>query len=400
MGFFDLTSWKLHEKRRNLFATFNIKLPYYTPHQANNADTIISDGKEKINFSGYNYLGLAHHPEVIAASVNATRQYGTSVCASRIVSGQIPLHEQLEKAIADFLGTDDALAFISGYGTNVSIIGHIMGRKDMVIHDDFAHNSIVTGCQLSQAKRRTYKHNNWDELEALLQRKRHLYQQALLVIEGIYSMDGDIPDFNKIIALKKKYDLMIMVDEAHSIGVLGKSGRGIGELFQLKRDDIDIWMGTLSKSFASSGGYVAASADMIDFLKYTAPGFLFSVGLPPSQTAAALKALEIIKKEPLRIQRLHQNARYFHQQALQHNFDIGVSLNTPIIPIHIGDSKSCLAISAALFEQGIHVLPVIAPAVPEGKGRLRFFISQCHSKAQIDRAIAALDNILKENKVA
>jgi 8-amino-7-oxononanoate synthase len=347
-------------------------------------------GRELINFSSYNYVGMSGDPVVVRAVQEAVERYGTSVSASRLVSGQKPLHRDLETAIARFLGTEDSIVFVGGHSTNETVIGHLLGASDLVLHDALAHNSILQGCILSGARRRPFPHNDWDAVDRLLAQYRHEYRRVLIVIEGVYSMDGDIPDLPKFIEVKRRHKALLMIDEAHSIGTLGPNGRGIGEHFGVDRSDVDLWMGTLSKSFGSCGGYIAGSQALAEYLRYTAPGFVYSVGLSPSNAAAALASLELLKKEPQRVRRLQQRARLFLELARQHGLNTGHSQDSPVVPIILGNSIHCLQLSRALFARGINVQPILYPAVEERAARLRFFLTSMHTEKQIRTTIECL----------
>ena len=273
---------------------------------------------------------------------------------------------------------------MGGHATNVTTIGHLFGDKDLILYDALSHNSILEGCSFSGAKILPFAHNNWQALDNLLATQRHNFQQVLIVIEGIYSVDGDIPNLPKFIEVKKRHKVFLMIDEAHSIGVLGKQGRGIREYYGVNANDVDIWMGTLSKSFASCGGYIAGSSALIEYLKYTAPGFVYSAGMSPANTAAALAAIQSLKTQPERLVNLHARAKLFLTLAQNHQLNTGFSQNTPVIPIIIGNSLKCIKLSQSLFQRGINVQPMIYPSVPENMARLRFFITSCHTEEQID----------------
>ncbi|MEA5557277.1 aminotransferase class I/II-fold pyridoxal phosphate-dependent enzyme [Nodularia spumigena] len=313
----------------------------------------------------------------------AIDQYGTSVSASRVVAGEILLHQTLEQELAKLVGAEDAIVYIGGHSTNVTTIGHLLGAKDLILHDSLIHNSAQLGSILSGATRIPFPHNNWQALDQILEQQRDRYQRVLIIIEGIYSVDGDIPDLLQFIEIKKRHKAFLMVDEAHSIGVLGKNGRGIGEFFGINTTDVDLWMGTLSKSFASCGGYIAGSRALIEYLKYTAPGFVYSVGISPPNAASALAAVHQLQAYPERVAQLHQRANLFLQLAQERKLNTGMSQGTPIIPIIVGNSLNCVQLSQLLFEQGISVMPMIYPSVPENAARLRFFISCTHTEAEI-----------------
>ncbi len=340
-------------------------------------------GKSFINYSSYNYLGLGGNSEVSNAAKEAIDKYGTSASASRPISGEKPIHRELEKNIINFIGTEDALVFLGGHATNETTIGHLFGDLDLILHDKQSHNSITQGAVLSGATRRNFPHNDWQALDQILIDTSHLYRRIVIIIEGVYSMDGDIPDLVQFIEVKKKHKVLLMVDEAHSIGTIGKTGRGIGEYFKVNRQDVDIWMGTLSKSFASCGGYIAGSKSLIEYLKYTAPGFLFSVGMSPANAAAASSAILLLQAQPERLVKLKANSEVFLEEAKNRGLNTGNSCHTPIIPVILGDSILTLHVSDYLFKNNINAMPMIYPAVDEGAARLRFFISSDHNNEQI-----------------
>jgi 8-amino-7-oxononanoate synthase len=358
--------------------------PYFRMHEGTDANGAVAEGRELITFSRYNYLGMSGDPVVSQAAKDAIDRYGTSVSASRLVSGERPLHREIEEEIADLIGTEDSIVFVSGHATNVSTIGHLFGKSDLIVHDSLIHNSVLQGCQLSQATHLAFPHNNWQALDMILRESRPRFRRALVVIEGVYSMDGDIPQLPEFIKIKKRHGAFLMVDEAHSIGVLGKNGRGIVEHFGINPADVELWMGTLSKSFASCGGYIAGSRALIEYLKYTAPGFVYSVGMSPPNAAASLAAIRLLKKEPERVRRLHELSRLFLRLARERGLNTGaVCSDSPVIPVIVGDSLKALSLSQALFRQGIDVLPMVYPAVPYDSARLRFFVNCTHTPEQI-----------------
>jgi 8-amino-7-oxononanoate synthase len=358
--------------------------PYFRVHEGADAHGALAEGRELITFSRYNYLGMSGDPVISQAAKAAIDRYGTSVSASRLVSGENPLHREIEEEIAGLIGTEDSIVFVSGHATNVSTIGHLFGKSDLIVHDALIHNSVLQGCQLSQATHLSFPHNNWHALDRILKESRSLFRRALVVIEGVYSMDGDIPEVIEFIKIKKRHGAFLMVDEAHSIGVLGKTGRGIVEHFGINPADVELLMGTLSKSFASCGGYIAGSRALIEYLKYTAPGFVYSVGMSPPNVAAALAAIRVLKKEPERVQRLHELSRLFLLLARERGLNTGtVSSESPVIPVIVGDSLRALSLSQALRRQGIDVMPMVYPAVPYDSARLRFFVNCIHTPEQI-----------------
>ena len=380
---------KLKQTMRQLLAT-GMPNPFFSVHESVARDTTRIGGRELISFATYNYIAMSGDPVVSAAAKDAVDRYGTSVSASRLVSGEKPVHRELEQGIADFLGVDDSIVFVGGHATNESTIGHLVGAGDLIAHDALAHNSIIQGALLSGARRRPFPHNDWQALHTLLTETRHEYRRVLVAIEGVYSMDGDFPDLTKFIEIKQKHKAILLVDEAHSIGTLGKTGRGIGEHFGANPRDVDLWMGTLSKTFGSCGGYIAGCKEVVEYLKYTAPGFVFSVGIPPANAAAALASLKLLQAEPQRVAKVQANSRLFLELAKARGLNTGMSNNTPVVPIILGNSLHSLQLSLALFARGINVQPILYPAVEEEKARLRFFITSAHSAEQIRATVDAV----------
>ena len=370
-------------------AHFGVADPFFKVHEGLAGATTHIEGREYLNYASYNYLGLCGHPVVNAAAAQAIAQYGTSVSASRMVAGERPVHQQLEAAIAQAYGVDAALALVSGHATNVTVIGHLFGPRDLVLHDEWIHNSSLQGMVLSGARRLSFPHNDWQALDALLSEQRGRFERVLVVVEGLYSMDGDFPDLPRFIAVKQRHRAFLMVDEAHSLGVMGATGLGLREHFGVPGSAVDIWMGTLSKALAGCGGYIAGEAALIDNLKHLAPGFLYSVGMPPPGAAAAHAALALLQREPQRVQRLQARGALFLAQARAAGLDTGTSAGLAVIPVLTGSSVRAVRLSTALFEEGINVQPILYPAVPENAARLRFFLSSEHTDAQILHTIDA-----------
>lgn len=378
------------EKDLSIAEKPGMKNPFFKVHETVTNDRAMIEGVEYINFCSYNYLGMSGDPVVTKASCDAVKKYGTSVSASRLVSGEKLVHVELERAIADFIGTQDSIVFVGGHSTNESTIGHLFGPGDLILHDGLSHNSILQGAILSGARRRSFRHNDWQECHRILSEVRHEYRRVLIVVEGVYSMDGDYPELPRFVDIKKKHKSFLMVDEAHSIGTMGLHGRGMAEHFDINPRDVDIWMGTLSKSFGSCGGYIAGSNELVKYLKYTAPGFVYSVGLSPANAAAALASINLLQEEPDRVAKLAQNSRLFLQLAKSEGLDTGLSNNTPVVPVITGNSEHALRLSLALFEQKINVQPILYPAVEESAARLRFFISSTHTEDQIRKTVEAV----------
>ncbi|WP_394828626.1 aminotransferase class I/II-fold pyridoxal phosphate-dependent enzyme [Pendulispora albinea] len=371
-----------------------LTLPYFLVHEGASNNTTVIEGRELINFASYNYLALSGDPETSAYAKSAIDRFGTSVSASRVASGEIALHQDLERELSEFLGVPDCLLHVSGHATNVGTIGHLFDHRDIIFHDSFIHNSVIEGCKLSGAQRIAFPHNDAREANRLIDAHRGTYRHALIVLEGVYSVDGDIADLPRFIELKKRYNAFLMVDEAHSLGVLGERGRGIGEHFAVDRADVDLWMGTLSKALGSCGGYIAGDKELIGYLKYTSPAFVFSVGMPPATTAAALAALRILVRQPERVHTLHERGRLFLELAKARGLDTGISLDTAIVPVITGDSVIAVKLADALAEKGINVQPIVYPAVAKDSARLRFFIAADHTIEQIRHTVDATGEAL------
>lgn len=391
----DFPEWQALDKRLRDFESEGTQNPYFTVHEQVVNDTTRVGDRVLINFSSYNYLGLSGDERVTARAQEALSRYGTSVSASRLLSGEKPVHRELEAAIAGLLRVQDAVTLVGGHSTNVTVIGHILGEQDIVLHDALAHDSIMQGCRLSGATRRPFKHNDAAHLDQLLTTVRDRYRRALVVIEGAYSMDGDIGDLPAFIEVAKRHDALLMVDEAHSIGVLGARGGGIGEHFDVDRSQVDIWMGTLSKSLSSCGGYLGGSHELIEYLRYSLPGFIYSCGLPPASAGASLASIEILQAEPERVAALHAKADYMRAGFAGAGLSFGDSSGTPIIPFVVGDSRRSLVLAAQLREAGINVDPILYPAVPNDQTRLRFFVTASHSFEQIDRTVKILAGLVE-----
>lgn len=374
----------------------NIASPFFQVHDGIARDTTSIDGREIINFGTYNYLNLNGDPRVSQAAKDAIDQYGTSASASRIVSGERPPHRELEMALARLHRTEDAITFVSGHATNISTIGALLGPKDLILHDSLIHNSIMQGARISGAARLPFPHNDYKALDAQLSESRHRYEKVMIVVEGLYSMDGDIAPLDKLIDIKTRHMAILMVDEAHSIGSVGATGRGIGQHFEVAGEDVDIWMGTLSKTLSGCGGYIAGKQELIELLKFTASGFVYSVGMPPATAAAAFTSINIMHKEPERVERLRANGQLFLQLAKSRGLDTGLSEGYNVVPIITGSSILAGKLSNALLDRDINVQPIIYPAVEEKAARLRFFISSAHTEEQIRYTVDACADALAE----
>jgi 8-amino-7-oxononanoate synthase len=364
--------------------------PFFRIHDGiAGAETLIGN-ETYINFASYNYIGLNGHPQISEAAKAAIDRYGTTVSASRPVSGERSIHRELEQALARLHGCEDCVALVGGHSTNVTVIGHLLGRNDVIVHDALIHNSIVQGAALSGARRAPFRHLDHEAADRLLGELRPRHGRALLVIEGHYSMDGDVPDLPGFIAVARRHRAWLMIDEAHALGVLGPRGFGTAERFGIDPNEVDIWMGTLSKSLVSCGGYIAGKKDLIDYLKLSAPGFVFSVGMAPAAAAAALAALKLLESEPERVRRLNDRAALFLRLAREGGLDVGGSIGASIVPVITGSSIRAGRLAQAMFRRGINVQPILYPAVPERGARLRFFLTAAHTEEQIRDTVQIL----------
>ncbi|MFC4297912.1 aminotransferase class I/II-fold pyridoxal phosphate-dependent enzyme [Castellaniella hirudinis] len=371
-------------------ARLGVGSPFFKLHEGGAGASTRIAGASYLNFASYNYLGLSGDPAVNEAAKRAVDRYGTSVSASRLVSGERPIHRELEEALAALYGVDAAVTFVSGHATNVSTLGLLFGPKDLIVHDELIHNSVLQGIQLSGAKRLPSPHNDPEALDALLQTHRRDFERVLVVLEGLYSMDGDYPDLPRYVEIKRRHRVFLMVDEAHSLGVMGRHGHGIREHYGLAGDDVDIWMGTLSKTLAGCGGYIAGETALVEHLKFLAPGFLYSVGMPPPVAAACLAALRRMRDLPERVAALQARGASFLARARHAGIDTGTSAGLAIVPAIVGHSLRAARLSAALFARGINAQPILYPAVPEQSARLRFFLCSEHSEADIAYTVDAL----------
>jgi 8-amino-7-oxononanoate synthase/acyl carrier protein len=386
----DVREWPecvAFEQRLTSMTEAGFENPFYRVKHGVNKALATIDGCEAVSYTSFDYLGLAGDPRVVEAAKAAIDQYGTSASASRLVGGNHAIVQQLDEELAQFLGTEAALALPSGFGTNESLLGHLFGEDDLIVHDELAHASIVQGAVLSRAQRRPFPHNDFEFLDRLLRDVRDKYRRVVVAIEGVYSMDGDYPDLPRFIKVKNRRRALLYVDEAHSIGVMGAAGRGICEHYQIDPCDGDLWMGTLSKALGSGGGYVAGREILIQYLKYTLPATVFATGLSPANAAAALAALHILREEPGRVTQLRDRSRLFLDLAEDHGLDTGNSEDTPVIPVIIGNSARCIQLSAMLLRRGIDVQPILYPAVPEKASRLRFFLTADHTEEQIRHTV-------------
>ena len=366
--------------------------PFFLPLAENEGTEVVYHGHRLIMCGSNNYLGLTTHPKVREAAIKAIERYGTSCTGSRFLNGTLELHEQLEHELAEWVGKETALTFSTGMQVNLGTISALVSRGDYVILDKEDHASIVDGARLGYGKIERFPHNNMEHLEKVLQ---SIPAEAgkLLVVDGLFSMEGDLAPLPDIIPLAKKYGMRIMVDDAHGMGVLGK-GRGTAAHFGVT-DDIDLIMSTFSKSFASLGGFIAGSEEVIHFVKHAARSFIFSASAPPANIAAAHAALQVMREEPERIERVNQVGEYMRKEYKRLGFNIGHSV-TPVIPIMIGDNDRTFYAWKRLFEEGVFINPVIAPAVQEGNQLLRTSYMATHTDSQMDKVISIFEKVGKE----
>lgn len=366
--------------------------PYFVCHESPLMDTSLMDGREVINFGSYNYVGMSGRKETMEAAKAAIDRYGTSASGSRLLAGEKTLYQELESEIARWKHSEAALVLVGGHSTNVTIVGNFCGKDDLIVYDAISHNSIQEGCRLSGATSKAFPHNDIEALESILRAQRNKFAKVLIIVEGVYSMDGDIAPIPEIVALKKQYGCFLLVDEAHSACVLGRTGGGVDEYFGLSPDDIDIKMGTLSKGLGTCGGYLAGRQVLIDYLRYNLPGFVFSVGISPPLAAASLAAIRTLGKHPEIMENLRRNIRVFIEEAHKRNLNTCLAAETAIVPVLVGWDEDAFLLSTALGDRGIFVPPAVYPAVPKNKARLRFCVISEHNPAQI---VTALDTLLE-----
>jgi len=353
------------------------------------------DGREVVNFSSFNYLDLAGDARVRAAAKQAIDTYGTSTGSSRQIMGEIPVFGEFERELAAALGVEDALLSVGGYGANAFTIAYLARpRQDLILYDELVHNSALMGCRASGARRIAYPHDDGDALERLLAELRHQFERVLILTEGAFSMDGDIPDLPRLVEIKHRHKALLMVDEAHSVGLIGPNGMGIADHYGLPGSAIDVNFATLSKSFSTTGGYVAGRRELITMLKHYGPGVsLYSTAPAPATAATALEALRVMRAEPERRRRALANAAHFRACARAAGLDVGRSAGTGVVPLMIGDGELALWLAAQLFEQGVFAFPMLHPVVPRNEARLRFFVSAAHTEVQIERAVALIGEL-------
>ncbi|MHB8208322.1 serine palmitoyltransferase [Mucilaginibacter sp.] len=367
--------------------------PYFRPIESGQDTEVIIDHKRVLMFGSNSYLGLTSHPKIKEASKKAIDKYGTGCAGSRFLNGTLDIHIELENRLATYVGKEAAVLFSTGFQVNLGVLSCITGRNDYLILDEYDHASLIDGSRLSFSKVIKYAHNNMADLERKLS---ILPEEAvkLIVVDGIFSMEGDIVKLPEIVELSKKYGANIMVDDAHSLGVIGHKGAGTASHFGLT-DDVDLIMGTFSKSLASLGGFIAADAITIDYLKHRARSLMFSASMTPASVASVIAALDIIESEPERIQKLWDNTNYAMKLLLEEGFDLGPT-ESPILPIYVRDNDKTFLVTKYLQEAGIFVNPVVSPAVPSDSSLLRFSLMATHTFEQIDEAIDKIIKAFKE----
>lgn len=370
--------------------------PYFMPIEESHDTYVVIEGEKKVMVGSNNYMGLTHEPRILEAARQALDKYGSGNTGSRFLNGNLDLHDQLEAELADYVGMEAALVFSTGYQTNLGTLGALVGRSDTVYVDKLDHASIQDGVRLGLGTTQRFNHNDWSNLERLLAAEKP-ERGKMIAVDGVYSMEGDIADLPKLVELKHKYGAALLVDDAHAVGVIGETGAGTAEHWGLTHE-VDLILGTFSKSFASIGGFCAGRADVIDYLRNHARALIFSASMPPASVATVLKALEIIRDEPERREQLWKNTHKMMEGFKSIGFDIGPT-ETPIVPILIGPMEKTFQFWRALFEAGVFTNPVVPPAVPEGSCRLRTSYMATHSDDELDFVLDQVERIAKQLNV-
>ena len=387
----------IFDKRKNEYAEQARALgiyPYFHELESRQDTEVIMEGKRRIMLGSNNYLGLTVHPRVIAAGVAALETYGTGCSGSRFLNGTLSLHTQLERELADFLGREAVMTFSTGFQTNLGILSALCGKSDYVLCDKENHASIYDGCKLSYAKMLRYRHSDMDELERRLQQVPD-NAGCLIVTDGVFSMGGDICNLPEIVRLARQYGARVMVDDAHGLGVIGKGGRGTASYFGLE-DQVDVVMGTFSKSLASIGGYMAASADVVDYVRHASRPYIFCASIPPASCATAIEALHILREQPELPERLAALARHMREGLKRRGIAIRES-TTPIIPIYTHDAVTTLTIAKELYDEGVYVNPVLPPATHPSECLLRTSYMATHTEALLDEALDIIERVVKRH---
>ena len=395
--FEDTPEYQAFQKR--LESMEGSRNPYFVCHESALSDTSLMDGRRVLNFGSYNYVGMSGRKETMEAAKAAIDKYGTSASGSRLLAGEKSLYQELERELARWKHAEAALVLVGGHSTNVTIVGNFCGKNDLIVYDALSHNSIQEGCRLSGATSKPFPHNDVAALESILRTQRHRFAKVLIVVEGAYSMDGDIAPVPEFVRLKKQFGCFLMVDEAHSACVIGKTGGGVDEYFGLAHDDIDIKMGTLSKGLGTCGGYLAGKKCLIDYLRYSLPGFVFSVGISPPLAAATLAAVRALQSHPEIMENLRRNIAVFLEEAHKRNLNTCLAAETAIVPILVGRDEDAFLLSTALGDKGVFVPPAVYPAVPKNKARLRFCVISEHRPEQIIQALDLLVETAAELRI-
>ena len=373
-------------RKENLYA-------YYRTISSGQSPEVTIDGQKVVMLGSNNYLGLTENEEVKAAAAQALAKYGTGCAGSRLLNGTLDIHVALEERLAQFMGTEAALTFSTGFQVNLGVLSCLIGRHDIAFLDGLDHACIIDGARLGFGKTLKYKHNDMEDLEGKLQRSS-ADAGKMIVVDGVFSMEGDLSNLPELAALKDKYGTRLMVDDAHGLGVLGENGRGTAEHFGMEHK-VDLVMGTFSKSLAAVGGFIAGDEIVVDFIKHHARSQIFSAAPPPASVAAAMKALEIVESEPERRKQLWENTAYMKRELDRLGFDTGDS-ESPVIPLVVGEDSMAFTMAIRLQEEGVFVNPVITPAVPQGRAMIRTSYMATHTKEQLDRALEALGNVGRE----
>ncbi|MEO6524000.1 MAG: pyridoxal phosphate-dependent aminotransferase family protein [Mucilaginibacter sp.] len=388
---------KLHEKVAQFQDAISIKesglYPYFRPIESGQDTEVVIDGKKVLMFGSNSYLGLTNHPKIKEASKKAIDKYGTGCAGSRFLNGTLDIHIELENRLAQYVGKEATVIFSTGFQVNLGVLSCITGRNDYLILDEYNHASIIDGSRLSFSRVIKYAHNDMNDLR---QKLRNLPEDAvkLIAVDGIFSMEGDIVKLPEIVEIAEEFGCNIMVDDAHSLGVIGEKGAGTASHFGLTKD-VDLIMGTFSKSFASLGGFIAADLDVIEYIKHKARSLIFSASMTPASVASVIAALDIIESEPHHIENLWKNTNYAKALLLEEGFDMGAT-ESPILPIYVRDNAKTFMTTNILQSQGIFVNPVVSPAVPSDSSLLRFSLMATHTFAQIDEAVDKLSKAFKQ----
>ncbi len=394
--FRDSEEYKALEERKANVVKDQSMNPYFVPHDSLIRDTSIINGSKVINLGSYNYLGMSGNPETMEAAIEAIKIYGTSASGSRTLAGEKTLYQKLEKTIADWKHTEDSIVCTGGWSTNLTFISCFAKKGDFILYDALSHNSITEGVALSKADSKAFTHNDLNALEATLKNIEGKYNKVLIVVEGVYSMDGDIAPIPEFVKLKKRYGCFLMVDEAHSSGVIGDHGGGVDDYFHLEPHDVDIKMGTLSKALGTCGGYIAADRSIVEYLRYSMNGFVFTAGISPPLAAACMKAIEIIQRDNTTVSALHRNIEYFIRRANEEGLNTGLAKESAIVPVLVGSDEDAAMLSHFMLKNGVFVPPAMYPAVPRGQSRLRFSLSAAHSIEQLETAVSLCSRLMRE----